>query len=197
MRIQDRRGYTLMEVIIAVLIVGILAKFAVPQYLKSVEEGKYDDAVATVNQIGMTNRMFALDHNGFYADSATTGFTGANCGCTTAGATSCQGILGAYGGTAANGYTPTATVANACVLVCCNYLADQHWSGKPYTFYACDPATAGGGGACAGQASPTAGATRTTAGVGSTNISPYKNWGVWMDSTGTMNIIGAAPNPTY
>jgi prepilin-type N-terminal cleavage/methylation domain-containing protein len=180
MRIQDRRGYTLMEVIISVLIVGILAKFAVPQYLKSVEQGKYDDAVALVNQIGMTNRMFALDHGAVYVDGQ---LTGVSCACV---ATTCS----SYVIPAAPG--PFAT---PCALVCCNYLADQYWNGKPYNFYACDPVSGGGGGPCVAGA--TAGATRTTAGAGSTSISPYKNWGVWMDSTGQMNIIGAAPNPTY
>jgi type IV pilus assembly protein PilE len=196
MKIQDRRGYTLMELVIAILIIGILASFAVPQYLKTIESGKYDDAVGLVNQIGMTNRMFALDHNGFFATGQ---FTTSNCGCTAGPPSTCQTILATYGGTAANSYTPTMDVANPCVLVCCNYLGDQNWPTKAYNFYACSE-TGAAPGPCSGNTNPVAGASRTTTGTGSTNINPYKTWGVWMNNAGTIANVSTAtspPNPTY
>src|SRR5579871_6910270 len=90
MKLSNRRGYTLMELVIAILIVGILASFAVPQYLRSVEGGKYDDAVALTNQIGMTNRMFALDHQGYYVTGQ---FTTASC-CPSG--TTCTTLLASY-----------------------------------------------------------------------------------------------------
>jgi len=185
MKLSNRRGYTLMELVIAILIVGILASFAVPQYLRTIEGGKYDDAVALVNQIGMTNRMFALDHSGVYVAGQ---FLGNSCGCTS---TTCSN----YAVPASPG--PFGT---PCALVCCNYLGDQDWSAKPYDFYACDPASNGGGGPCATPTNPVSGATRVTSGANGTNISPYKTWGVYMNTTGTIsNVTGATnpPNPTY
>jgi len=175
MRLRDRRGYTLMELVIATLIIGLLASFAVPQYLRSVESGKFDDAVAVINQIGTTNRMFALDHGGVYVDGQ---LTGASCGCT---------------GATCSGYAvpaPPGPFATACALVCCNYLADQNWGAKPYNFYVCDPVS-GGGGPCTNPKA-VSGATRT-----GSQIPTYQTWGAWMDVTGTITSVGGAPTPSY
>ncbi|NNN05870.1 MAG: type II secretion system protein [Elusimicrobia bacterium] len=180
MRSSRLHGYTLMELIAVVLIIGILAAFAVPQYLKTVETNKFDDAVGLTNQIGMTNRMFALDHNGAYVDGA---FSGVGCGCTS--------------GTCAGYPNPTPAPFNTpCALVCCNYLGDQSWNLKPYTFYACDPGTGSGGGPC-GSGQTVSGATRTNGASPGTSFSPYTGWGVYMNSSGGMYSLGGAPNPTY
>lgn len=174
------RGYTLLELVVTVLLIGVLAAFAVPQYLKTVETNKFDDAVGLANQIGMTNRMFALDHNGAYVDGA---FSGNGCNCTS---TTCSTYVipnpGPYG-------VP-------CALVCCNYLGDQAWNLKPYTFYACDPGTGGGGGPC-GSGLAVSGAMRTNGASPGTSFSPYTSWGVYMNSSGGMYSLGGAPNPTY
>ncbi len=118
---RRRAGFTLIELLVVVLIIGILAAVAIPSYLKSVETTKADDAVALVNMIGTTNKMYALDHSGAYIVGQFP--TAANTGCGT-------------------GTCPTA--GNACTLVWCKYLADQNFGSKPYTFNACDP----GGAAC-------------------------------------------------
>ncbi len=164
-----RGGYTLMELITTILIIGVLAAFAVPNYIGTVETNKYDDAVGLTNQIGMTNRMFALDHAGSYSTGQ---FMGANCACA-------AGTCAGYGA----GPFP------ACALVCCNYLGDQPWSTKPYNFYACDPGTGGGGGGCAGGL--------VSASQRNGGIAPYSGWGVNMSNAGTMNGTGGAPSPTY
>jgi len=133
---KSRAGFTLMEMLVVVLIIGILAAVAVPQYMKSVETTKADDAVALVNMIGTTNKMFALDHSNTYVTG--TFPTTANTGC---GTVAC----------------PTSGFTNACALVWCKYLADQNFGSKPYFLYACDPTT----GSCAtGGAGKTAGAQR-------------------------------------
>ncbi|MBI5246116.1 MAG: type II secretion system protein [Elusimicrobia bacterium] len=121
---NNQKGFTLIELLVVVLIIGILAAVGVPSYLKSVETTKADDAVAMVNMIGTTNKMFALDHNNSYVVG--TFPVAANTGC---GAGACP---------AAGPYT------TACFLVFCKYLADQNFGSKPYTLNACDP----GGAAC-------------------------------------------------
>ena len=119
MRLQDRRGYTLIELVVTMLIIGILAAFGIPQYLQSVETAKADDAVAIVNMIGTTNRMFALDHQGQY-------------------------VRGNFGAACPAAACDATVLTTACTLVDCKYLANQDWGNKPYVFSACDPAVAAG-----------------------------------------------------
>jgi hypothetical protein len=92
-------------------------------------------------------------------------------------------------------------VGNACALVCCNYLGDQNWPGKPYSFNACDPVSGAGGGNCS-QASAISCGQRYNGANPGTTISPYTGWGLWMNNAGAITQIpssgaNAAPNPTY
>ena len=169
-----RRGYTLIEMVVTILIIGILASIAVPQYLNTVETGKADDAVSTVNMIGTTNKMFALDHNGFYVAGGFPSGAGASCGAGVCPATVVATVTG-----------PTA----GCNLVWCKYLADQDWGDKPYTYDSCD--TAGGGGGHCGSPSAVAGTQRAG------GSAPYSGWGYYMSKAGQITALGNAPTPTY
>ncbi|MFI5347297.1 MAG: type IV pilin protein [Elusimicrobiota bacterium] len=175
MKVRSRKGFTLIELVVTMLIIGVLAAFAIPQYLKTVEAGKADDAVAIMNMIGTTNKMFALDHNGYYVNGA---FPASPCAGLCAGAAACP--------------TTNVTTAqtNACILVCCKYLADQDWSTKPYNFSACDPGSGSGGTLCA---STMVASTKRLASA----YSPYNGWGYTMTSAGVIALSGAAPPPTY
>lgn len=182
MRARGKSGYTLVELIVVVLIVGILASFGVPQYLKTVESGKADDAVAVVNMLGTTNKMFALDHSGYYAVG----------GLPTDASDS-------RGGACQNTACP-ATVSgnvNACVLVACKYLAAQDWVGKPYSFRACDPTDSSPPGACAWGSGVVAAAGRKTTGDAGTSMTPYRNWRYTIDRNGVVTALNGAPTPAY
>lgn len=165
---RDKKGFTLIELLVVVLIIGILAAASVPSYLKSVEVTKADDAVALVNMIGTTNKMFALDHSNQYV-VGTFPIT-VNTGCGT-------------------GVCPTSgPYTNACTLVWCKYLSDQNFGSKPYTFYACSPT--GGGCGTSGGTNATAGARRKTG--------TYAAWGYAQDASGVITGYGAlVPPPTY
>jgi Tfp pilus assembly protein PilE len=161
----------LIELVVTCLVIGVLSSFAVPQYLSTIENGKADDAVALVNMIGTTNKMFALDHGGFYVSGQ---FPASTCGS--------AGVCPA---------NVAAAVTNAaCTLVFCKYLADQDFSGKAYTYYACDPGTGAGGGNCA--ATYVAGAHRLASAY-----APYNGWYYLMNSGGTITANGGAAPPTY
>lgn len=165
-RLRRREGFTLLELIVVILIIGILAAFAVPQYMKSLENNKADDAVALINMVATTNRMYALDHGGTYTNGAITN--------TCNGQTACP----ASGG-----------VGDPCSLISCKYLAATDWGSKPYSVYAGNVASCntGAGVACG---------ARKTSGVGSTTISPYSGWGYQIDAAGVITPIGGAPTPT-
>lgn len=168
---HDRRGFTLIELIVVVLIIGILAAFGIPQYLRTVESSKADDAVSTINMIGTTNKMFALDHQGVYVAGQ---FTSA-CG---AGACPAVAPPGPYNG--------------ACALVYCKYLQDQDWATRPYDYYACNGAAAGACGGLGGG-NQVSGAKRKAAAS-----SPYNSWGYTMNTSGAVTGYGTTvPAPSY
>lgn len=169
MKRLDRKGYTLIELVVVVLIIGILASFGIPQYLKTVETSKADDAVGTINMIGTTNKMFALDHSGNYA----------------------YGQFTAACGTAA---CPTvAPYSNPCALVWCKYLADQDWATRPYAYSACNGAVAG---ACTTAAGAVGAGNQVSAAMRrATASAPYNTWAYGMATTGVITAYGTTPAP--
>lgn len=168
MRPGREKGFTLIELIIVVLIIGILATFAVPQYLRTVETAKADDAVSLINQIGTANKMYALDHkNGYAAGNFT-----ASCGTTGA----CPAGSG--------------TQTNPCVLVWCGYLVDQAWANASYAYFACN---GGASAACAGLGS----GNYLSAASRNGGSAPYSSWGYTMSLPGTISAYNGAPSPTY
>src|SRR5258706_16409674 len=57
-----RRGFTISEVLVVVLIIAILMVIAVPHYIKTSEQSKADQAQALLAMIASDNRMRNLDH---------------------------------------------------------------------------------------------------------------------------------------
>ncbi|MEM4368678.1 MAG: prepilin-type N-terminal cleavage/methylation domain-containing protein, partial [Candidatus Anstonellales archaeon] len=60
-----RKGFTLMELLIVIMIVGILATIAMPLYKKTVESSKATNALSIANMIANANRMYQLDNNAY------------------------------------------------------------------------------------------------------------------------------------
>ena len=48
---HDRRGFTVLELMMVVVIIGILASVSIPQYLKVVERAKMSEASSTLGQL--------------------------------------------------------------------------------------------------------------------------------------------------
>jgi prepilin-type N-terminal cleavage/methylation domain-containing protein len=192
-----RPGYTLIELVVTILIIGVLTSISVPQYMKTVETGKADDAVSLVNMIGTTNKMFALDHNNNYAygtfPATPGGVAASSCAtqCLVGGAADCISVNKPAG----------PPFANPCLLVCCKYLADQDWGDKSYAFGACDAVGGAGSGAGAGGGTITC-ATHVVAGAKRATSAPatYASWGYSMADTGLISVSpvgGGAPPPTF
>jgi len=58
---MKRKGFTLIELMIVILIIGILTTMAVPMYRKTIETSKATDALSILNAIANANRMYNLD----------------------------------------------------------------------------------------------------------------------------------------
>ena len=168
-RIRSAKGFTLIELIVVVMIIGILAAFGIPQYMKTIESSKAEDAAALAAMIATTNRMYALDHsNTFTGGTLTTACSSASC----------------TGG------------GGACQLVACKYLSSQDWDNKPYQFASDDPSSSA---LCTAApysitGSNIAACTVRRAGA----MSPYNGWGYGVDTTGAVIIRsnGSYPAPS-
>ena len=63
---KRRKGFTLIEILVVVLIIGILAAVAVPGYMKVIEKSRATQAISTLNQIAKAQNVYNVK-NGHFA----------------------------------------------------------------------------------------------------------------------------------
>ena len=61
-KIHYVKGFTLIEVLVVVLIIGILAAVALPQYQRAVEKSRLSEAISNMRTIQNNVKMYILEH---------------------------------------------------------------------------------------------------------------------------------------
>src|SRR5215211_2030204 len=73
-----RKGFTLVEIMIVVLIIGILMAIAVPNFIKARESSRRNSCVANLKQIDSAKEQWAMDNRKTTGDACVIGdLTGA------------------------------------------------------------------------------------------------------------------------
>jgi prepilin-type N-terminal cleavage/methylation domain-containing protein len=68
---RTRKGFTLVELAVVIVIIGVLAAFGVPRFLKSVERSKAAEAFSYLSAVQSAQERY-LAQNGTYATDVTT-----------------------------------------------------------------------------------------------------------------------------
>ncbi len=67
-----RKGFTLVEIMIVVLIIGILMAIAVPNFIKARENSRRNSCIANLKQIDGAKEQYAMEYRLATGDATTT-----------------------------------------------------------------------------------------------------------------------------
>lgn len=116
---QDRRGFTLLELMIVLVVVGILATIAYPSFIEQIRKSRRADAITELNQVVQAQERYRANNSNYGTRFIVTGgrFAGVGAAADTGAATTYTGTSGYYAMTlpasSATGYTVTATAAGS------------------------------------------------------------------------------------
>ena len=64
------RGFTLMEVLLVVVVLGVLAGLAIPNYRKTVEKAKSSEAVSNLKTLHLGEKIYFVDNSAYYGPNS-------------------------------------------------------------------------------------------------------------------------------
>lgn len=106
-RSANEEGFTLVELLVVMLILGILAAIAIPAFFSQRDKGNDTDAKANARTVQTALESYATDNGGSYADATMTKLAAIEGTITNMNKTGAGGVV--LSGLAAGTYTITAT----------------------------------------------------------------------------------------
>jgi prepilin-type N-terminal cleavage/methylation domain-containing protein len=67
-RNERRRGLTLLEIMVVIVVTGVLAAWTVPSFRRGIEQARVDQAAANLRSVWAAQRLYRLDAGTYAAD---------------------------------------------------------------------------------------------------------------------------------
>lgn len=77
-RFHNRKGFTLIELMIVVVIIGILAALAIPRFMQTTGKAKKSEAKTVLKQLYQLERAYFQEHDAYVAGANTAALTASN-----------------------------------------------------------------------------------------------------------------------
>ena len=74
MKKMNQAGFTLLEILVVVLIIGILAAIAFPQYRKAIERMKAAEAMTYLDAVAKAETVYFMNHDTYTTNSSVLDF---------------------------------------------------------------------------------------------------------------------------
>ena len=68
---KNKKGFTLVEIMIVILIIGLLLSIAIPNLLKARENANRKGCISNLRQLLHAKQMYAMEHNAEGTDTVT------------------------------------------------------------------------------------------------------------------------------
>ena len=120
----NKKGFTLIELMVVVFIIAILVAAAVPSYLDNLRRTRYQEALVALQKVAQANKTFAALYNRPVVGEIT------------------QADTNNKGDCKPDGDNSTA------VLYRCGYLIKDEWDALAFRIFSCNPGDGSGGGCC-------------------------------------------------
>jgi len=79
-RMKSRKGFTLIELMIVVVIIGILAALAIPRFMATSGKAKKSEAKTVLKQLYQLERAYFQEHDAYVAGANTAGLVATSLG---------------------------------------------------------------------------------------------------------------------